>query len=131
MGRLLEAGALGAKAGRGFWTGRGKERRPNEADFGSRPAAPAPPDEEIVNRLLCGMVNEASRCLAEGVVAERDHLDLGTVLGAGFPPFRGGLRRWALTLGEDAMRRRLDGLAARHGERFAPADALPELFRRD
>ncbi|MCA9751340.1 MAG: enoyl-CoA hydratase/isomerase family protein [Gemmatimonadetes bacterium] len=129
MQRLLEAGALGTKAGRGFWVGTGRERTANTQDLGGLPAAPAPPDEEIVERLLSGMINEAARCLAEGVVRERDHLDLGTVLGAGFPPFRGGLARWALSLGEDEVRRRLDALAARYGERFAPFEGLGELFR--
>ena len=94
-----------------------------------RPPPRHPPNEEITDRLLSGMVNEAARCLAEGVVRDPDHLDLGTVLGAGFPPFRGGLRRWALSVGEDGIRRRLEGLAARYGSRFEPADELAELFR--
>lgn len=129
MKRLLDAEALGAKAGRGFWRGRGKERKPNHADLALHGAGPAPSDDVIVTRVLMGMVNEAARCLAEGVVSEPDHLDLGTVLGAGFPPFRGGVHRWALTLGEDRVRRDLESLATKHGERFRPADALGELFR--
>jgi 3-hydroxyacyl-CoA dehydrogenase/enoyl-CoA hydratase/3-hydroxybutyryl-CoA epimerase len=127
LGRLLEAGALGTKAGRGFWTGRGKERRPNAADLPPVSGA-TPPDDAIVERLLYGMINEAARCLAEGVAAAPDHVDLATVLGTGFPPFRGGLRRWALTLGEDRVRGALEGLAGRHGARFAPADELGALF---
>ncbi len=129
LGRLLEAGALGTKSGGGFWTGRGKERTPNRAALGDLPDRPSPGDEEIVHRMLLGMVNEAARCLAEGVVVRPDHLDLGTVLGAGFPPFRGGVRRWARTLGEDDVRRRLERLHGTFGDRFAPADELGELFR--
>ena len=45
------------------------------------------------------MINEAARCLAERVAAERDHLDLATVLGTGFPPFRGGIFRWMDAVG--------------------------------
>ena len=131
MARLLEAGALGAKAGRGFWTGSRRAAVPNRADLGAGgngdPAA-APTDAEIVGRLLAGMINEAARCLAEGVVSEPHHIDLGTVLGTGFPPFRGGVRRWALERGEDKVRRELDGLAEKYGPRFAPADSLGELF---
>jgi len=130
LGRLLAAGALGTKAGRGFWTGRGKARRPNLADLGPR-AGEAPTDAGIRDRLLGGMVNEAARCLAQGVVAHPDHLDLATVLGTGFPPFRGGLRRWARGVGEPETRRRLEALAARHGQRFAPAESLDVLFRPD
>lgn len=128
MARLLAAEALGAKSGRGFWRGSGKHRAPNDADLKTAVRGPSPADEEIVFRLLLGMVNEAARCLAEGVVAEADHLDLGTVLGAGFPPFRGGVHRWAVDVGEDEVRRRLDALAGQFGERFAPADCLGELF---
>jgi 3-hydroxyacyl-CoA dehydrogenase/enoyl-CoA hydratase/3-hydroxybutyryl-CoA epimerase len=127
LAKLLEAGALGAKAGRGFWTGRGKERRPNAADLPGV-SGPAPPDEAIVERLLYGMINEAARCLGEGVAAAPDHVDLATVLGTGFPPFRGGLRRWALTLGEPRVRAGLDRLASVHGARFAAADELPAFF---
>jgi 3-hydroxyacyl-CoA dehydrogenase/enoyl-CoA hydratase/3-hydroxybutyryl-CoA epimerase len=123
---MLDAGALGAKTGRGFWIHRGGKREPNRADL--PPSGRAPGDAAIVERLLSGMVNEAARCLAEGVAAERDHLDLATVLGAGFPPFRGGVARWALSLGSDEVRRRLDRLAGSHGARFAPAPELGELF---
>jgi len=128
LDRLLAAGALGTKSGRGFWTGQGKSRAPNAKDLGAPPTVATPSDDSVVHRLLLGMVNEAARCLADGVVAEPEHLDLGTVLGAGFPPFRGGLRRWALALGEDDVRRRLDELAKRYGSRFAPDPALGELF---
>jgi 3-hydroxyacyl-CoA dehydrogenase/enoyl-CoA hydratase/3-hydroxybutyryl-CoA epimerase len=126
---LLERGALGAKAGRGFWVGRGKAKRVNVADLPQTPPAPAPSAERIAARLLSGMVNEAARCLEERVVAHPDHVDLATVLGAGFPPFRGGLVRWARSVGEDEVRRGLDALAALHGARFAPADSLGALFR--
>ena len=51
------------------------------------------------------------------------------MLGAGFPPFRSGVHRWARDLGEDEVRRRLDSLTAVFGERFRPADFLGELFR--
>jgi 3-hydroxyacyl-CoA dehydrogenase/enoyl-CoA hydratase/3-hydroxybutyryl-CoA epimerase len=130
MQRLLDAGALGTKAGRGFWTGTGKERQANTRDL---PAAggSTPPEERIVERLLSGMINEAARCLAEGVAAEPDHLDLATVLGTGFPPFRGGLRRWAVSLGQVEVRRRLDRMQQQFGERFAPAEELGVLFRKD
>jgi 3-hydroxyacyl-CoA dehydrogenase/enoyl-CoA hydratase/3-hydroxybutyryl-CoA epimerase len=126
--RLLAAGALGAKTNRGFWIGTGKDRRPNLADLNT-PSAEPPADEAIVTRLLMGMINEAARCLAEGVVQRPEHIDLGTVLGTGFPPFRGGLRRWARTLGEGTVRANLEMLRETYGARFEPAPELAELFR--
>lgn len=41
------------------------------------------------------MINEAARCLEEQVVARPDDVDLGMIMGTGFPPFRGGLLRFA------------------------------------
>ncbi len=78
------------------------------------------------------MVNEAARCLAEGVVASSSELDLATVFGMGFAPFRGGLWRYAEARGLDDVRRRLEELADaadvkdRPGgrARFAPAGTL-------
>ena len=129
LAKLLGRGALGTKAGRGFWIGRGKSRRPNTADLAGVGDAKAPEAATIQSRLLCGMINEAARCLSEGVVRHPDHVDLATVLGTGFPPFRGGLLRWTRTLGESDVRHRLEELAARHGPRFTPAESLPGLFR--
>jgi 3-hydroxyacyl-CoA dehydrogenase/enoyl-CoA hydratase/3-hydroxybutyryl-CoA epimerase len=131
LGRLLEAGALGTKAGRGFWTGRGKDRKPNAADLPPVTAGAAPSDDAIVERLLYGMINEAARCLGEGVAAAPDHVDLATVLGTGFPPFRGGLRRWSLTLGERRVREGLERLTATYGPRFTPAPELTAFLAGD
>ncbi len=128
LGRLLERGAQGTKAGRGFWTGRGRNRRPNHADLTGLGRAKAPADDAIRTRLLSGMINEAARCLDEGVVQHPDHVDLATVLGTGFPPFRGGLLRWARELGEARVRAELEMLETRHGVRFAPAPSLARAF---
>jgi 3-hydroxyacyl-CoA dehydrogenase/enoyl-CoA hydratase/3-hydroxybutyryl-CoA epimerase len=129
LARLLEKGALGKKTGRGFWRRAGARKTPNHADLGAKSSGETPEDAVIVERLLTGMINEAARVLGEGVVSEADHLDLGTVLGCGFPPFRGGIRRFALALGEDEVRQRLDRLSQRYGNRFTPAEDLHGLFR--
>ena len=81
------------------------------------------------------MVAEAARCLEEGVVAGPAELDLATVLGTGFAPFRGGVLRYADARGLRAVAERLRELAAlpdvaaRPGgpERFAPARLLEQL----
>jgi 3-hydroxyacyl-CoA dehydrogenase/enoyl-CoA hydratase/3-hydroxybutyryl-CoA epimerase len=52
-------------------------------------------DAHIIDQLVLSMVNEAALCLDEGVVAGPRELDLATVFGMGFPPFRGGLLRYA------------------------------------
>ena len=45
------------------------------------------------------MLTEASRVLTEGIVREPGDVDMGLILGIGFPPFRGGILRWADSLG--------------------------------
>lgn len=128
LNRLVQAKAFGVKSGRGFWIHRKGRRIPNREGIGATASSTAPDDGEIVDRLLLGMVLEASRCLAEQVVADPGYLDLGTVLGAGFPPFHGGIRRWARSLGENEVRRRLNRWASLHGARFIPGPELSLLF---
>src|SRR5207247_1006837 len=55
--------------------------------------------EEITERLFLPMLTEASRVLMEGIVREPADVDMGLILGIGFPPQRGGLLRWADSLG--------------------------------
>ena len=73
------------------------------------------------------MVNEAVRLLSEGVTDAADTIDLATVFGLGFAPFRGGLAHHADTVGTDKIVAQLDELAAKHGPRFKAADALRAL----
>jgi len=80
-----------------------------------------------VSRLVLPMINEAAFCLEDGVVREPGKLDLAMIFGTGFPPFRGGLLRYADSLGADRAFRRLDDLAERLGPRFAPAEMIREL----
>jgi len=53
------------------------------------------------------------------------------VFGTGFPPFRGGLLRYADTLGIPVLTDRLSRLADAHGERFRPAQMLREMVREE
>ena len=83
--------------------------------------APGQRPEAIQWRLVLPMVNEAARVLEEGVTDSTDAIDLATVLGWAFAPFRGGLARFADSVGADQVVVRLNGLAARLGPRFEPA----------
>ena len=72
------------------------------------------------------MINEGARCLEEEVVADAGQLDLAMILGTGFPPFRGGLMRYADTRGAGRVANRLQSLADSEGPRFEPAELLRE-----
>jgi len=86
---------------------------------------------EIRRRLVTQMINEAARVLEEGVVAAAADVDLALIMGTGFPPFRGGLLRFADSLHPRTIVERACELEAEHGPRFAPPVLLLDLARED
>ncbi len=106
-------GELGVKTRRGFYAY--DERGKPIKDRARRPA-----DDELADRLLLPLLNEAVACLHEGVVADADLLDAGVVFGAGFAPFTGGPMRYARTRGIENVVARLTYFAGRFGTRFTP-----------
>ena len=72
------------------------------------------------------MLTEASRVLTEGIVREPADVDMGLILGIGFPPFRGGILRWADTLGLDKIVAKLEKYEPL-GKRFTPTPAMRKL----
>ncbi|MCC6355003.1 MAG: enoyl-CoA hydratase/isomerase family protein [Verrucomicrobiae bacterium] len=130
--RLVEGGHFGQKAGagvykyeKGAYTPRSNEdtrRLVAEVRSGLNRMPRKVENDEIRERLVLRMVAEASYVLGEGVARGESDLDVATVLGIGFPDFRGGVMRHARDLGLDAVRRRLADLAARFGERFQPGE---------
>jgi 3-hydroxyacyl-CoA dehydrogenase/enoyl-CoA hydratase/3-hydroxybutyryl-CoA epimerase len=128
-------GLLGRKSGRGFYRYRNGSARPNrqvarvarQARRADGVAGRSLGEEDIVDRAILIMVNEAARCLEEGVVESPEALDLAMVMGTGFAPFRGGLLRYADERGLPEIRRRLEGLAETYGERFRAAPLIERM----
>jgi len=81
--------------------------------------------------MVLAMVNEAAVCLEDGVVREPRDLDVAMVYGTGFPPFRGGLLRYADSIGPAVLVDRLARLADAQGERFRPAGLLRDMVREE
>ncbi len=81
-------------------------------------------DSTILDRTILIMVNEAARCLEEGVVDNARYLDMAMVMGTGFPAFRGGLLRYADNRGLANVVASLGILEEKFGERFTPATLL-------
>lgn len=125
---IIAAGFLGKKSGRGFYQTVGKKAVPNPemVAFISRHVPPAKEfDPNIIRmRLLFPMINEAARCLEEKVVSSPTVVDMGLILGTGFPPFRGGLLRYADELGILSIVDQLEIFSREISPRFAPSGAL-------
>jgi hypothetical protein len=86
-------------------------------------------DDYLVTRSLYPMVNEAARALDEGIVGSAGEGDLALVMGIGWPPFRGGLMRWADAERVPEIVERLGHWSALVDPRFAPSAALKERAR--
>lgn len=87
------------------------------------------PDEEMIERMVFLMVNEASRCLEEGIARSVRDIDMAMIMGTGFPPFRGGLMQYANSVGLARVVERLKYYEKTCGERFAPHDKLVVLAK--
>ena len=109
-----EAGKRGKKDGQGLYTWTdGKAQKPE------LPKDYRAPDD-LQDRLILPLLNEAVAALHDGVVADADLLDAGVIFGTGFAPFRGGPIQYIRDTGVDAVLERLRALQTRHGDRFAP-----------
>mgnify|MGYP005821961335 CR=1 FL=1 len=80
----VEAGNLGRKSGKGFYSW--SSGKPEKAEIELTEADL----KTLQDRLLAPLYEEVRRVLDEGIVASEDHLDIGAVFGSGFAPFRGG-----------------------------------------
>jgi 3-hydroxyacyl-CoA dehydrogenase/enoyl-CoA hydratase/3-hydroxybutyryl-CoA epimerase len=135
LASLYHDGYLGRKNGKGFYRyQQGRRGGPDPAvaarvaPRGKRRPLPA---DEIVDRAVLLMVKEAALCLEEKIIDRPDLLDAALIFGIGFPPFRGGLLRYADSIGAKTVVEKLDALTARHGERFRPPRSLFEMSRDD
>ncbi len=122
-GRLHEMAAeghLGRKSGRGFYVyPLGEHRKGRAVAFDGKPRQMS--SDDIRDRVVLRLVNEAAKCLQEGVVPEAWMIDLGMVLGTGFAPFLGGPFRMCELRGYGEAAAKLEYFQKTAGPRFEPA----------
>jgi len=136
--KLLDDGRLGKKASKGFYL-YGKhvkkglkhvfKQKGKQVDdsiytlLKIKPAAILSADE-IAKRCTYMMLNEAARCVDEGIVRNARDGDIGAIFGIGFPPFLGGPLRYIDNIGAQSLVAQLTQWAQQHGERYTPCEAL-------
>lgn len=86
---------------------------------------------QISRRCVVQMLNEAARCLEEGIIASPRDGDIGALFGIGFPPFLGGPFRYMDTLGSRRLVEMLESYQQQFGDRFAPCDLLKKMAQQD
>ena len=131
--KMLKRGWRGKKSLRGFYDydESGKSLGPNKNVLDLIPTKGKKMSEvEMQMRVIIPMINEAAYVLDERIVADAATVDLGLVFGTGFPPFRGGLLRYA---DSEGPRRIYDSLTqfceTVSTERYAPSPRLKDLAR--
>ncbi|MBV8876314.1 MAG: enoyl-CoA hydratase/isomerase family protein [Gammaproteobacteria bacterium] len=133
--RIVAAGRLGQKSGKGFYRYEGRTRIVDpevnaliegvSRELGIRRRSI--PDEEILERLLHPLINEGARILDEGIAIRASDIDVVYVYGYGFPAYKGGPMFWAEQSGLARVVETMRRLAPTHGARWRPAPLLERL----
>lgn len=129
--KLLENDRKGKKNQSGFYDYQGKSKGKDVDDsvyalLGISPVSKYT-DATVVERCVLLMLNEAARCLEEGVIRNPRDGDIGAIFGIGFPPFLGGPFRYMDALGMEHLVGRLEHYASSYSEKYTPANILLEM----
>jgi 3-hydroxyacyl-CoA dehydrogenase / enoyl-CoA hydratase / 3-hydroxybutyryl-CoA epimerase len=131
LGAMMKDNLLGRKNGRGFYLhdkrSKGSAVNTDAERFKKGTSAAALSRDELRDRMVYLMVNEAARCLEEGIVGEAADVDFGMVMGTGFAPFRGGPLRYADSVGVPQLVEVMYKLSNRGEAQFAPCALLQTM----
>jgi 3-hydroxyacyl-CoA dehydrogenase/enoyl-CoA hydratase/3-hydroxybutyryl-CoA epimerase len=129
--KVLKDDRKGKKNKKGFYlyTGKKPGKEVDESIYSLVGVKPNPSMSlnQISERCVMMMLNEAAMCLDEGVIRNARDGDIGAIFGIGFPPFLGGPFRYMDSLGINHVVSRLEHYRDSLGEKFAPATVLLQM----
>jgi 3-hydroxyacyl-CoA dehydrogenase len=133
--RIYQTGCYGRKTGAGYFDYSGKKPIPNpkvtevvqrylkENNISPKKMS----QQEIVDAMLALGTNEAALMIEEGICDRPQDMDLAMIYGTGFPPYRGGVLRYADHWGLKNVYEKLLELEKQYGPRFKPASLIEEM----
>ncbi|TAP41328.1 fatty acid oxidation complex subunit alpha FadJ [Alteromonas sp. KUL49] len=129
--KVLADDRKGKKNGKGFYSYEGKKpgKEVDESIYTLLGLAPSSSlsEKDVAERCVYMMLNEAARCLDEGVIRSARDGDIGAIFGIGFPPFLGGPFRYMDTVGIDTVVSKLKQYESEVGDKYAPASVLVSM----
>ncbi|AQK91465.1 enoyl-CoA hydratase1 [Zea mays] len=136
---MMEGNRAGEATQKGFYKYEGKRKATPDPEImkyieKSRSMAGVTPDPElmklsekdIVEMVFFPVINEACRVLDEGIAVKASDLDIASIFGMGFPPYRGGVMHWADSIGAKYIHGKLEEWTKRYGGFFKPCSYLAE-----
>jgi len=127
--KMLDIDLLGKKNKKGFYLHDGKNKTLNPDIKSFQHHNKHFKEAEIIDRAMLIMINEASRALEENIVKDASSLDMAMIMGTGFPPFRGGLLKYADSIGSEKTYLSLLHLQEKYGDRFEPSALIKEMAK--
>ncbi|KAL3826714.1 hypothetical protein ACHAXA_009323 [Cyclostephanos tholiformis] len=132
MAKMVEKGWLGKKSKQGFFTYTGKKDKSIGSEVksylkeftGGRVSNMS--ETDVQDRIASRLVNEAAKCLEDGIIENPVDGDIGLVFGIGFAPFKGGPFRYLDAVGITSYVDRMNRFAHELGEQFEPCQLLKD-----